>query len=278
MEDYIYHHGIKGQHWGIRRYQRLSGDRTTQGQYHRADLEGYTYGGRKRGDSRPASSSTGAKTKPQTVEETSGYKFGKTINKDQAIRIAKAGAMAAVAAAAVYGAYKLNSQDVDGLSKLGNKYTAKLLQSQAGKLGMKANGLASGTVGNILANELVAYGKSEGVANPMMDLAAPALGNVIGNTIARGNAKAVGTAKSAVSNQNGKATPKLTLDGQAKTAKSTPKLTLEREQPKQSAPKATVSKTPKFTAGSTNVNDLYNNFGKDLDDYTQTLLKRQGIK
>lgn len=41
MEEYLVHHGIKGQRWGIRRYQREDGTRTTLGKKHEAKLAPY---------------------------------------------------------------------------------------------------------------------------------------------------------------------------------------------------------------------------------------------
>lgn len=39
MSDYIYHHGIKGQRWGIRRYQNPDGSLTAAGKRRYAKLE-----------------------------------------------------------------------------------------------------------------------------------------------------------------------------------------------------------------------------------------------
>lgn len=42
MEDYvIYHHGIKGQRWGVRRYQNEDGTRTAAGKKHEKTLDSY---------------------------------------------------------------------------------------------------------------------------------------------------------------------------------------------------------------------------------------------
>lgn len=39
----LYHHGIKGQKWGVRRYQNKDGSYTSAGKKHRASIEGYSY-------------------------------------------------------------------------------------------------------------------------------------------------------------------------------------------------------------------------------------------
>lgn len=42
MNNELYHHGIKGMHWGVRRYQNKDGTRTTLGKQHRAQNTGRT--------------------------------------------------------------------------------------------------------------------------------------------------------------------------------------------------------------------------------------------
>lgn len=39
MEDYIYHHGIKGQKWGVRRFQNADGTLTDIGKKRKANVE-----------------------------------------------------------------------------------------------------------------------------------------------------------------------------------------------------------------------------------------------
>ena len=46
MTEYLVHHGVRGQRWGIRRYQHEDGTRTLLGKKHEAQLEGYEYNGK----------------------------------------------------------------------------------------------------------------------------------------------------------------------------------------------------------------------------------------
>lgn len=92
MEYYLAHHGIKGQRWGIRRYQNSDGSLTAEGREH------YGYG-----DSRqPSMDIYDSSTK-------SKKRFTLTDNQKKYLKI---GAAVAGAAVAAYGVYKL-SQWVD---------------------------------------------------------------------------------------------------------------------------------------------------------------------
>ena len=90
--DELYHHGIKGQRWGIRRFQNKDGTLTTAGRKHYSNNE---------------DGSTGNK---------------KPVNWKKA---AKVGAVIAGTALVAYGAYKLNSEINKDLTekyiKLGNQ-------------------------------------------------------------------------------------------------------------------------------------------------------------
>ena len=39
MRDYIYHHGIKGQKWGVRRYQNPDGTLTSMGKARKRTMD-----------------------------------------------------------------------------------------------------------------------------------------------------------------------------------------------------------------------------------------------
>lgn len=47
-EDYLAHHGVKGQHWGVRRYQNKDGSLTVEGyQHYGLNPDGSKFRGRK---------------------------------------------------------------------------------------------------------------------------------------------------------------------------------------------------------------------------------------
>lgn len=89
MEYYLAHHGIKGQRWGIRRYQNEDGSLTSEGREH------YGYGdGRKSG---------------MDIYDSSGKKSkGQFALSDKQKKYLKIGAAVAGAAVAAYGAYKFS--------------------------------------------------------------------------------------------------------------------------------------------------------------------------
>ena len=101
-EIYIAHHGIKGMHWGIRRYQRKDGSRTSLGKRHQAKLN-------KSYDTN--SSSNGSKKTSSTNTQTTERK-GLTDKQKKALKI---GAAAVGTALAAYGAYKLGSNLSDDI-------------------------------------------------------------------------------------------------------------------------------------------------------------------
>lgn len=89
ISDELYHYGIKGQKWGVRRFQNE--DRTL------------TAAGRKRYGYTDSGKETGA---------NSGYKSKKTIDKDKVKKVAKAVGIAAGTAALAYGAYRISQSDM----------------------------------------------------------------------------------------------------------------------------------------------------------------------
>jgi len=84
-EHSLYHHGIKGQKWGVRRFQNLDRSLTPAGKER--------YG---RGNS----------------ENDSGKKKGVSINSDTAKKVAKTALAVAGTAAVAYGGYKLANSDM----------------------------------------------------------------------------------------------------------------------------------------------------------------------
>lgn len=107
MENEILeHHGIKGQKWGVRRFQNRDGTLTAAGKRRQiAD-------GRLRGDSE---------------KEKHGLS-------DKQKTLIKAGAAAAVTALAAYGAYKLGkSGKINGLIKRGQETVGKVIEAAKNK-------------------------------------------------------------------------------------------------------------------------------------------------
>lgn len=86
MEDYIYHHGIKGQRWGIRRYQNADGTLTAAGKRHKSSLDaaGSTF-----------KSTVINQTSQKVVGKVTGVDKKKESAKDIAKTIAKGAAIAA---------------------------------------------------------------------------------------------------------------------------------------------------------------------------------------
>lgn len=105
--DVIYHHGILGQKWGIRRYQNEDGSLKAAG--------------KKRYGDGPVGSNKKSYSKKETTK-SSHYKMSDE-TKSKLKKAAIAAGVVAAAGLAVYGGYKLNSLATDTL-KSGDLYAA----------------------------------------------------------------------------------------------------------------------------------------------------------
>lgn len=116
-EDDLMHHGIKGQTWGVRRYQNEDGTWTAAGKKRYGD-DGSTGGNRGSFGGR-ANSAANTKNTPEAKARSEKLKTA-----------AKIGAAVAGTALVAYGAYKLNNLATESL-KAGDRYLAKQKQTMA---------------------------------------------------------------------------------------------------------------------------------------------------
>lgn len=103
------HHGVKGQKWGVRRYQNADGSLTTKGRVH------WGVGGPRHKVSETRSKTTSAGTEAKNVSGSSGSKTLSEENKEKRNKAIKTalliGGGVAVAAVAGYAVYKTSGLD-----------------------------------------------------------------------------------------------------------------------------------------------------------------------
>ena len=113
ISDELYHHGIKGQRWGVRRYQNSDGTLTSAGKAR------YNAGEFGKTVKRKVSSAL------STTKESASKKI-QSIDKEKIKKAAIIGASVAAAAAVTYGGYKLAQANPD-LVQYGQYKIRKLL-------------------------------------------------------------------------------------------------------------------------------------------------------
>lgn len=124
-DDELYHHGIKGQKWGHRRYQNEDGTWTSEGKEHRR-LENSSSGG-----GLEAESKTADEPETDSASESKGRLLSKDFHLTEGQKKAlKIGAVVAGTALVAYGAYKLtNNRVIDDYQVIGKEYVDTYLEA-----------------------------------------------------------------------------------------------------------------------------------------------------
>lgn len=125
--DELYHYGVKGMRWGVRRYQNEDGSLKAAGERHRAQRENGSYSGSSKRSSGGSSKSADRKRK---LKKALGLTLG-----------------AAAAAGLAYGGYKLHKNG--GGAYLRSKYYGAKAKYHGAKAKFHEDGGASGLVNRI---------------------------------------------------------------------------------------------------------------------------------
>lgn len=119
----LYHHGIKGQKWGLRRFQQENGTLTSAGRERYADAI-----------AKSAANASGSAKK-------SGSSAGSSQRKEKLKKIAKAAAITAGTAAVAYGTYKLAKSGAltDAANAVKGKTTSLVTDVKGGSDGVRTS-------------------------------------------------------------------------------------------------------------------------------------------
>lgn len=138
MEYYneLYHHGIKGMKWGVRRYQRKDGSLTPAGQKRRAKLENELEklgGGQKKtdGDDTPKKKSISEMSNKELQEHTTRMQIEKNYY-DAQKQLAAAMPPKQVSAGQKFVNKMLNDVIMPAATNAGKQYLEKMLKEKAG--------------------------------------------------------------------------------------------------------------------------------------------------
>lgn len=144
-DDYLEHHGIKGQKWGVRRFENKAGHLTAAGKkrYDNSDKES---------SSKKSTTSTGSSSEEQTKKK------GLSDKQKKALAIGAAVVGTAVVAYGGYKLYQLNKNATEGMAsrdkqKSAQKFTNSFDQEKmANKVEAIASGYLSGNLSDKVAN------------------------------------------------------------------------------------------------------------------------------
>lgn len=146
MSDYIvnngqlYHHGIKGQRWGRRRYQNTDGSWTAAGRQRYST----SFGGKianykvKKANSEVGKAKAALKeakaAEKQAKKDAANTPEAKTARKEKAVKAAKVGVAVAGVALAAYGAHYVKSKNVEIAAKRGREQAKELFFNEQARI------------------------------------------------------------------------------------------------------------------------------------------------